>query len=138
MAIDINWNPSTRELRQFAVIWFPAFFALVGGMIWYKFGLMQIAAIIWAVALVVSVVGYFVPAFMRVIFVGWMVAAYPIGWTISRVILTVIFFLVVTPIGLLVRLFVGDPMQRRFDKSAKSYWVRHEPSVSASRYFKQF
>jgi hypothetical protein len=136
--MDINWNPSKRDLRQFAGIWFPAFFALVGAFVWYRLGSLQMAAFIWGTAFVISLVGFFVPAFMRVIFVGWMVASYPIGWTISHLILTVIYFLVLTPIGLLVRLVVGDPMQRRFDRSAKTYWVPHESSGDSSRYFKQF
>jgi hypothetical protein len=136
--IDINRNPTLRELRQFAGIWFPAFFALVGGIVWYKSGSLLAASIIWIVALAVSVLGYFLPGFMRWIFVGWMMAAFPIGWTISHLILAVIFYLIITPIGLLVRLIVGDPMQRRFDRAAKSYWVAHNPGGNTSRYFQQF
>jgi hypothetical protein len=136
--LDINWKPSTRELRQFAGVWFPAFFILVGGLVWYKTGSLSIAATIWSVAFVVSLIGYLVPPFMRLVWVGWMAAAFPIGWTISHLVLAVIFYLVFTPIGLLVRLFQGDPMQRKFDRSTKTYWVPHNPGGNTKRYFKQF
>jgi hypothetical protein len=136
--IDINWKPSTRELRQFAAIWFPAFFLLVGGLVWWKADSLPIAAAIWGIALVASVIGYLVPSFMRLIWVGWMAAAFPIGWTISHVILAAIYYLVFTPIGLLVRLLQGDPMRRKFDRSAKTYWIPHNPGGSTKRYFKQF
>ena len=136
--IDINWNPTTRELRQFAGVWFPGFFILLGGVVGYKTGSLPIAATIWSVSFVVSLIGYLVPSFMRVIFVGWMLAGYPIGWTISHVMLAVIFYLVLAPIGLLMRLFGNDPMQRQLDRSAKTYWVPHNPGGDTKRYFKQF
>ena len=136
--IEINWNPSRRELRQFAGIWFPAFFMLVGGLVWYHNGSMQLTAVIWGAALFVSVVGFFVPSFMRWIFVSWMVAAYPIGWLVSHVLLGIIYFLILTPIGLVMRLLAEDPMRRKFDRGAKTYWVPHNPGGNMKRYFRQF
>lgn len=136
--IEINWNPSNRELRQFAGIWFPAFWILIGGLCWYKSGSLPVAAVIWSAAFLVSLVGYLWLPFMRVIFVGMMCAAFPIGWTVSYLLLGIIFFLVFTPIGLMMRLFGRDPMLRSLDRSAKTYWVPHNPGGDAGRYFKQF
>ncbi len=58
----------------------------------------------WAVglgvmAVVVGVIGLAFPPAIRPIYTGWMIAAFPIGWTVSRVVLGVVFFLVVTPIA---------------------------------------
>ncbi len=136
--IEVRWNPSTSELRQFAGLWFPGFFILVGGYVLYRSGSLQWAAAIWAVAFVVSAVGYAVPAFMRWVFVGMTLVTFPIGWIVSHVLLAAIYFLVMTPIGLVVRLVRGDPLQQKFDRSAKSYWVPHNPASDPARYFKQF
>jgi len=136
--IEIKRNPSKRELRQFAAILFPAFFGIVGCLVWCKTGSLLAPLIIWSVALTVSLVGYFVPPFMRVIFVGWMCAVYPIGWTISHVVLAGVFYLVLTPIGMAMRLSGLDPMQRRFRRSARTYWSPHNPAGPTSRYFRQF
>ena len=136
--IEINWSPSKRDLRQFAGIWFPAFWILVGGLCGYKTGSLAITAAIFSAAFVVSLVGYLWLPFMRVIFVGWMCAAFPIGWTVSYLLLAAIFFLVLTPIGLVMRLFGRDPMMRAFDRPAKTYWVPHNPGGDPRRYFKQF
>ncbi len=46
---------------------------------------------------------------------------------ISPVILAVLFFLVVTPTGLLMRLFSGNPLKPRFDPKADSYWIKRDP-----------
>ena len=136
--IEINFHPTKRELRQFAGIWFPAFGILIGSVCWYKTGSLPAAATIWSAVFVVSLIGYFWLPFMRLIFVGLMCAAYPIGWTVSYVLLSAIYFLVFTPTGLVMRLFGRDPMQRSLDRSAKSYWVPHNPGGDARRYFKQF
>jgi hypothetical protein len=136
--MEINRNPSRRELRQFAGIWFPAFFALVGGLIVYNAGRWTVPLAIWTAALLLSVMGMVKPAWMRPIFVGWMFAAAPIGWCVSRLILAIVYYGVITPIGLVIRLMKRDPLQQRFDPSAPTYWVQREPARDTSRYFRQF
>jgi hypothetical protein len=49
-----------------------------------------------------------------------------------------IFFLVITPIGLMMRACGRDPMQRRFDPAARSYWKRRSPDRDMRSYFRQF
>jgi large-conductance mechanosensitive channel len=51
----------------------------------------------------------------------WMRIGHMIGSVISRIILGVVFFLVVTPLGLMMRATGKDPMNRRFDASLPSY-----------------
>lgn len=74
----------------------------------------------------------------RVVYVWWMRASMPIGWTLSHVFLSLAFFGVVTPIGVLMRALGRDPMHRRFDRQATTYWTRHEQVSDAKRYFRQF
>jgi len=135
--IQINWDPSPRELRQFNVIWFPACFAVAGGLVYYHSGSLTAAAVLWAVGLVLSLVGLFRPSFMRLIFVGWMALAYPLGWAVSHLLLAVTFYLVITPTGLVMRLLGRDPLERRFDRSAPTYWVAHNSGGNTARYFRQ-
>jgi hypothetical protein len=136
--LEFNRNPSRRELRQFAGIWFPGFFAVVGGLILYRTGSLLLPIALWTPALLLSLLGLVRPAWMRPVYVVWMFAAAPIGWLMSRLILLIVYYLVLTPIGLMLRLTKGDPLQRRFDSSASTYWVKREPTRDASRYFRQF
>ena len=46
---------------------------------------------------------------------------------VSPVMLAALFFLVVTPTGLLMRLFSGNPLKPGFDRKAESYWVKRDP-----------
>jgi hypothetical protein len=67
-----------------------------------------------------------------------MAVALPIGWVISHLILLATYYLVFTPVGLLMRLVGYDPLNRRFDRAAKSYWTQHDSGVETARYFKQY
>jgi hypothetical protein len=64
---------------------------------------------------------------LRSAYAGWMVVARKIGWFNSRVILTVVFYLVLTPVGLVRRILGYDPMHRRFELETGSYRVTRAP-----------
>ena len=135
--IEINWNPSRRELKQFAGIWFPAFFALVGALVLYHTGSPIVAASISGSGVLLSVFGFFFPPLVRPIFVAWMCAAYPIGWAVSHLLLAIVFFLVITPIGWGLRVLRRDPLEREFDRSASTYWIPHKQARDSKQYFRQ-
>jgi len=46
---------------------------------------------------------------------------------ISPILLAALFFLVVTPVGILMRIFSGNPMKPKFDPNASSYWIKRDP-----------
>jgi hypothetical protein len=133
--LDINWNPSRRELRQFAGIWLPAFAAFAGAVI-YRSGGRTTAFVIWALAGVIAITGVAAPQRIKPLFVGWMAAAYPIGWTVSHVVLGVIYFVLFTFVGIVMRLFRYDPMDR--SGGGDTYWRRRSERTDAAAYFRQF
>lgn len=55
---------------------------------------------------------------------------------VSPIVLGSIFFLVVMPIGLAMRLFGKNPLPLRFDQGAKTYWIKREPHGPASGGFR--
>ena len=135
--IEINRNPSPKELRWTGVL-FLIFCGILGAVIWWQFGGRTVAFIVWGIGAVAAIVYYAVPFVRRPFYLGWMYLAYPIGWTISHVLMALIFYLLITPIGLLMRIFGRNPMERRFDPAAKSYWVKRDPPADSERYFRQF
>lgn len=134
--IEIDKNPRERDLRVFAWI-LPVFLAVVGALCW-RSGWLRTAVIVWAGGFVVSIVALAVPSARRRLYLGWMYATYPIGWVISHALLAIIFFAVATPIALVLRILGRDPMLRRFDKGAASYWVARKTNPDRRRYFRQF
>lgn len=135
--IEVNRNPGKGELAWFGLI-FLAFFALIGGLLWFKFDRQGAARWVWIGASAVTLVYYAVPPVRRLLYLAWMYAAYPIGWLMSHLVLGMVFYLVFTPIGLIMRLVGRDPMERKLRKSDGSYWKEHNPHQKPARYFRQF
>ena len=134
--IAIQWNPSEKQLRQFAGIWFPAFCGLVGYSIGHKTGHWSEVEIGWVLAGVVSVGGLVLPALIRPIFVGLILLTFPIGWVVSHLLLGLIFYGVVTPIGLILRISGHDPLQLK-KPSGNSVWKTSIGKTDATRYLRQ-
>lgn len=135
--IEINKDPSKRELAWFGLM-FLAFFGLIGGLLWWRLQAHETAFTLWGVAAGITAVYYVIPGVRRPIYLGWLYAAFPIGWVISHLVMGIIFYLVITPIALVFKLIGRDALQRRIDKGAKSYWVEHRTGGDPQRYFKQF
>ena len=136
--IEVNRNPSHRELNLFGFIWL-GFFLLVAVGLWLKLHSPVVSIALAAIAVVVPVVGWAVPSFMRVVYVGLSYLAWPIGFVVSHVLLGAVYYLLVTPIGLIMRAAGYDPMHRRFDPEAPSYWIERDGGDRDPRsYFRQF
>jgi hypothetical protein len=56
----------------------------------------------------------------------WMSLALILGWFMSRVILIILFYLVITPIGFFAKLFGKRFLELKIDKSARTYWEKRE------------
>lgn len=135
--IELRINPTARDLKWFGLI-LLAFFGLVGVLAWRATGSLVWPQRIWSAAALVSLAYYAARPLRRPMYVGWSYATYPIGWVVSHTLLAVVFFGIFTVVGLLMRLFGYDPMTRRFDRSARTYWVRHEDQSDVSYYFRQY
>ena len=135
--IQLNRDPSRKQLNQFGFIWL-VFLTFFGVVAWIKFHNPGLAKGLWVAAVVVPVIGWLVPAFMRFIFLGMSYLAWPIGFVVSHVVLALVYYGVITPIGLLMRLVRYDPMKRTFDRAEVSYWqARQNAEFDVKRYFRQ-
>ena len=133
--IDVIRPPSQRHLRQFAGLFLIVFLAIAGGR-WFGGRADVWTGLIAAAAVVVGVTGLIVPAAVRPIYTGWMVLAFPIGWTVSRLTLGVVFFAVVTPIALMFRVAGRDTLRLR-RTSGHTYWLGKRQPPSEREYFRQ-
>jgi hypothetical protein len=135
--IELKKDASDRELAWFGVL-LLAFLGLVGLLVWRATGTTMWARYIWGAGVVLAALYYAVPPIRRPMFFGWIRAAYPIGWAVSHALLAIIYFGLLTPIGWLMRLTGYDPMARRLDRAAPSYWVRRPETTDPRQYFRQF
>ncbi len=136
-AVDINWNPSKRDLRWFAGLQ-VLFFAFVGFLIAHHSGSVATGAVVCSISAIVGLMGLFRPVWIRPVYVIWMTAVFPVGWVLSHLVLAAVFFLVFTPFGLVMRIAGKDPLSRRPDRSAQTYWIPRKERPDLSHYFRQF
>ena len=98
---------------------FPWIFDMVNMPMWPWI----MAGVLWLPALLM-------PAVLRPVYTTWMKIGHGIGWVNTRIILGVLFYALVLPMGLIMRLFGNDPMTRKRDESAASY---RKESVSEAK-----
>ena len=135
--LEIIRRPSRTDLLWFGGI-LPVFFAIVGMMARSRLGADGWAWGLWSIGVVVTTAYWAVPPLRIALYLGWMHLFFPLGWLVSHLVLGVLFFAVATPLGLLLRLFRYDPMERRRDARAGSYWVEQRTGGDPSRYLRQF
>jgi hypothetical protein len=80
-----------------------------------------------AIAAAVAALAWIVPVALLPVYRAWMLLAEGLLWINTRILLALVFYGMVTPTGLLMRLFGRDPMERRFDRRAATYWSKREP-----------
>jgi Saxitoxin biosynthesis operon protein SxtJ len=134
---DIPRSPSTTMLRQFAGLWL-IFFGSIAAWQWLARGRIGIAVTIAILAVAIGVLGLVRPQSVRPIFVGWMILAFPIGWTISLILLGLVYFGLFLPLGLVFRLLKRDALLLRPRPSLTTYWTPRSATADIRRYFRQF
>jgi hypothetical protein len=127
---------SPRKLREFGL--------LVGGV------LCALAALLWwkgrpsypyflVPGLFLMITGAIIPAILKPLQKVWMTLAILMGWVMTRVLMTVLFYAAITPIGILMRLLGKDLLDQRLEPNKKSYWqIRPFTPRVPSDYEKQY
>ena len=129
-------STDTKEIQRFGLIAFIFFGFLCGLGVWtkkplpaYFFGFLSMIGFSFIVA----------PLKMRPIYATWLRIGHFLGRVVTTVILTIAYYVVITPAALLKRLFGGAPLPMKLDKKGSSYWVtRNEPAQPKERFLKRF
>jgi len=135
--IDMTRKPKPQDLRWFGAI-VLVFFSALAAVARFKLHAPAVAAALVGVGAVLAVVYYLIRPLRVPLYLAWMRIFFPLGWIVSHGIVAVIYYLVVTPIGVVMRLIGRDPMRRRFLRDAKTYWTPTRRDASLSQYFRQY
>lgn len=133
---DIPRHPTVAMLRQFA-----ALCVLFCGYLAWQTARSGHGAIAWSLAGLggtMGLLGIARPSLLRPIFVGWMIAVFPIGYLVSRLILAVVFHAVFTPMAVLFRALGRDALGLRRQTSSTTYWRVKATPADVTRYYRPF
>jgi len=135
--VELKRDASAAETRRFALFALPAFCLLLAAIAGWRFGSATFATVFIAAGAMSIVLSLFAPGLMRGLLLAWLWVTFPVGWLVAHLVLAVIYFLLITPIGLVMRIVGRDPLRKKFDREADSYWMPRKPA-DESRYFRQF
>ena len=114
-----------KELRQFGLL-VGGVFSIIG--LWPMF-LRGEPLRLWAVVLgsLLILSGSLVPTWLAPVHRGWMWVGHVLGWINTRIILGVIFYGLITPIGIAFRMLGKDTMRQSFSDTSSTYRVNRQP-----------
>lgn len=115
-------NPDKIALRKFGMTMGIAFFVISGLFLFRQKYAGAVYSLI--ISCVFFITGSALPALLKPVYIIWMRLAFILGWVNTRIILIIMFYLIFTPIGLFMRLFRIDPLERKKKKS--TYWKNKE------------
>lgn len=115
-----NINTSKKELKKFGLT-VGTVFSAIGLFIWlYHHSNVGIYITVFGALLIILGAAY--SKILKPIYKLWMSAALVMGFFMSRLILTILFYVIVTPIAFLAKIFGKDFLDQKLDKGKGSYW----------------
>lgn len=133
--IPIIWQPTDRQLRQFSL---TAFVALPLLTWFWSGGNRPVVMVVAAGAGLVAVLGLAWPRAIKPLFIVLSLLAFPIGFVVQEVCLGLLFYLVFVPVGLIFRRRGWDPLQRKFDAAAPTYWQKKKRPQDVASYYRRW
>jgi hypothetical protein len=133
--ININWNPTPKDLRQFGIAMIVGF-AIIGLLFLFVLDRPEAAPYCFGFGAVAGFLGLSGTRAALVVYLPWMAIAFVMGNIVSRILLTLFYYLVITPVGMLRRI-MRDPLQLRQPRGP-SYWKPLTPPEEPSDYERQF
>ena len=126
-----------REMKKFG---YPvgAVLLLIAGLTFWRDHLLA-ARIFGGFGALLVLLAVIRPVALGPIYKVWMKFARALGWFNTRLILALVFYLVITPIGLLMRLLGKRPLSLQWDSQAPTYWLpRDKKEFNPAQYEKHF
>jgi len=125
------------EVRQFGLM-MGLVLTVLGALFYWK-GRPNGSIAFWTAATAMVASGLLAPAALRPVFRVWMKFAHAMGWFNTQLLLVLLYYLIFTPVGLIMRLFRPDPLQRKIEKERSSYWkLRDRHDFVKEQYERQF
>lgn len=131
-----NIKSDKSELKKFGIT-IGIILGVISGLLWWRGREFHYYFTILSFVFIFT--GIFLPTLLKYIYKGWMTLAIVIGWCVTHIILGVLFYLILTPIGVISRLSGKHFLDLNPDNPGKSYWkYRKQKKSSRSDYEKQF
>jgi len=131
-----NIKTGKKDLRSFGIT-FGIIFLIIAGFLYYQ-EKDSFQLFIYIAGSFISL-GFLIPIILKPIYLVWMIFAVILGWFMTRVIISLLYYIIITPIGLFLRIIGKDLLDLKEKKNKKSYWnIRNSEDEQNQNYEKQF
>ena len=131
-----NIKSEKSDLQKFGITIGVILLIIAGFLFWKEKESFQI---LLTFGVTLFILGIAIPFILKPIYWVWMIFATILGWIMTRVILSLLFYTIFTPIGLILRFFGKQFLELRWDKSKESYWnFRTNEHLQKQNYENQF
>ena len=130
-----NIKSKKTDLRKFGITIGVILLIIAGFLFWKEKESFQILLII---GVTFCILGIVIPFILKPIYWVWMIFATILGWIMTRVILSLLFYMILTPIGLISRLFGKQFLELKWNKTDSTYWNYRSKKLNRESYEKQF
>jgi uncharacterized membrane protein len=120
-----NLDSSAKEIKKFGLVIMVAL-TIIASIIYYKSGYSIIINYLLGSGIVLLVSAILSPNILVPIYKVWMSLAFILGSIVSRIILTILFYFLISPIGIIIKIFGNDIINLKIDKERKSYWIKKD------------
>ena len=129
-------STDTKQIRTFGLIALLFFGCLCALGIWFE---KPLPTYLFGTLSTLGLGFILLPHQLRPVFVAWLRIAHFLSRVVTALILTLAYYLVITPAALIKRIFGGTPLPIKPDKNASSYWVdRKEAAQAKEQFLKRF
>ena len=137
--IDFDFKSEKADIRRFSNF-VPIALVVWGTILGFSHGWGGRSEwILYAAAVIIFFWGMISPFTLKPLYLGWMYFTKVFSWLLTTLVLGLVFYIGFTVTGLVMRLLGRDPLHRRIDRQAKSYWVKRDPaSREKADYERQF
>lgn len=126
---------SKKDLRKFGITVGSALLIICAVLFWFEKSA-------WLYLLIIGIIlilsGLLFPLILKPLNKIWMTLAIILGWIMTRVILIILFYIILTPIGFIAKIFKKDFLDLKINKSTNSYWEKRNSKSAKINYEKQF
>ena len=133
---QISSSATIKQIRQFGLL-VGIVLVAVGSWQLYRQIYPIVRIVLWSIGGFLFVSGLLWPQILKPLYVLWMLLAHMLSWVNTRIILGVIFYLIFTPIALVMRIAQRDGLQKKINKNASSYWTQRTAPENIKEHFER-
>ncbi len=131
-----NIRSQKSDLQKFGITMGLILLAIAGFLFFKE---KESSRILFILGFAFLIVGFKIPFVLKPIYWIWMILSTILGWIMTRLILCLVYYIILTPIGLIKRLCGKKFLELNFDYSKESYWnIKEVETFDNKKYEKQF